>query len=121
GSRACATMRTGRLRHRCAGDRVRRMTSQLDRKLLRDLTRLKGQMAAVAVVMACGLAMLIMARSLIHSLESARDAYYRSHRFADVFVDLKRAPLDVARRAGELPGVAMVQPAISAQVTLDLA
>mgnify|MGYP003514926355 CR=1 FL=1 len=36
------------------------MLSNLDRKLLRDLNRMKGQVVAVALVMACGLAMLVV-------------------------------------------------------------
>ncbi len=95
--------------------------SQLDRKLVRDLTRMKGQTLAVSLVMACGLAMMIMARSLIHSLDSARAEYYRTHRFAEVFVHLKRAPQAVADRIRALPGVAAVQTGIARQVTLDLA
>ena len=43
--------------------------SLLDRKLLRDLIALKSQALAVALVMACGLAMMVTTRSLIHSLE----------------------------------------------------
>jgi putative ABC transport system permease protein len=97
------------------------MISNLDRKLWRDLRRLKGQAIAVALVMASGLAMMIMARSLIYSLESTRLEYYQANHFADVFVHLKRAPNSVAARVAELPGVATVQPAISVQVTLDLA
>ena len=65
------------------------MLSPLDLKLMRDMGKMKGQMMAVAVVMACGLAMMIMSRSLILSLESTRDAYYTHNRFADVFSDLK--------------------------------
>ena len=42
--------------------------------------------------MACGLAMMIMSRSLILSLESTRDAYYEQYRFAEVFCGVKRAP-----------------------------
>jgi len=42
--------------------------SLLDRKLLRDLRALKSQALAVALVMGCGLAMMIMTRSLILSL-----------------------------------------------------
>lgn len=95
--------------------------SQLDRKLVRDLARMKGQTLAVALVMACGLAMMIMARSLIHSLDSARAEYYRAHRFAEVFAHLKRAPRALAERLRALPGVAAVQTGISMQVTLDLA
>jgi hypothetical protein len=35
-------------------------------------------------LVACGLAMLIMSRSLIHSLESTRQEYYEANRFAEV-------------------------------------
>ncbi len=51
------------------------MLDPLDRKLLRDLSRMKGQVVAVSLVMACGLAMMIMTRSLILTLESTREAY----------------------------------------------
>ncbi|MDP1579836.1 MAG: FtsX-like permease family protein [Candidatus Didemnitutus sp.] len=96
------------------------MISPLDRKLLRDLRRLKGQALAVTLVMGCGLAMLIMARSLIASLESTRSDYYQTNRFAEVFVPLKRAPNHVHALLAEIPGVAAVQTGISVQVTLDL-
>lgn len=97
------------------------MLSHLDRKLVRDLNHLKGQAVAVALVMACGLAMMIMARSLILSLESTRQQYYEAHRFADVFVQLKRAPNWVRSQVAEIPGVAAVQAGLSVQVTLDIA
>lgn len=96
------------------------MLTNLDRKLLRDLNRMKGQVVAVALVMACGLAMLVMARSLIHSLESTRQEYYEAHRFAEVFAHLKRAPNALAARVAEVPGVATAQAGIAVQVTLDL-
>ncbi len=94
--------------------------SLLDRKLLRDLRAIKSQAFAVALVMACGLAMMIMTRSLILSLETTRDTYYREHRFADVFVRLKRAPESVAERIAAIPGVARVETGIALQATLDI-
>lgn len=94
--------------------------SLLDLKLLRDLRALKSQAIAVALVMACGLTMMIMTRSLILSLETARDGYYERHRFADVFSSLKRAPASVASRIASLPGVAAVETSVSMQVTLDI-
>jgi len=96
------------------------MLSHLDRKLGRDLRRMMGQALAVSLVMGCGLAMMIMARSLIHSLESTRQEYYEANRFAEVFVQLKRAPNAIAEGIAEIPGVATVQPSISVLVTLDL-
>ena len=95
--------------------------SLLDRKLLRDLRALKSQALAVALVMACGLTMMVMTRSLIVSLESARTRYYEEYRFADVFARMKRAPDDVARRIAEIPGVVAVQPSVGRMVTIDLA
>ena len=94
--------------------------SLLDRKLLRDLIALKSQALAVALVMACGLAMMVTTRSLILSLESTRDTYYREHRFADVFARLKRAPNAVREQLAAIPGVATVQTSIAIQVTLDV-
>lgn len=96
------------------------MISPLDRKLLRDLGRMKGQMVAVSLVMACGLAMMIMTRSLILTLETTRDAYYQRYGMADVFGSLKRAPLAMADRLAIIDGVAAVQPRVVVDVTLDL-
>ena len=96
------------------------MLEPLDLKLLRDLGRMKGQVVAVSLVMACGLAMMIMTRSLILTLEATRAAYYQSHAMADVFGALKRAPLAVADRVAALPGVAAVEARVAVDVTLDL-
>ncbi len=96
------------------------MLAPLDRKLLRDLARMKGQMVAVSLVMACGLAMMIMTRSLIQTLEGTREAYYQQHRMADVFGSLKRAPLALAERLAEIPGVAAIEARVVVDVTLDL-
>lgn len=92
----------------------------LDLKLFRDLGQMKGQVVAVALVMACGLAMMIMARSLVVSLEIAREKYYASHRFADVFCDLKRAPNSIRKRLTEIPGIASVETRVKGPAILDL-
>ena len=96
------------------------MIDPLDRKLLRDLSRMKGQVVAVSLVMACGLAMMIMTRSLILTLESTRSAYYQKNAMADIFATLKRAPLSAARPLERLPGVASVETRVVVDVTLDL-
>src|SRR5215831_19347614 len=94
--------------------------SHLDRKLWRDLGRIRGQAVAVSLVMACGLAMMVMARSLIYSLVTTRQEYYEANRFSDVFAALKRAPNALAAQLARIPGVATVQPELSVQVTLDI-
>lgn len=96
------------------------MISPLDRKLLRDLGRMKGQLVAVSLVMACGLAMMIMTRSLILTLESTRDTYYQRHRMADIFGSLKRAPFYMAERLQAIPGVTALEARVVMDVTLDL-
>ncbi|MBE2203823.1 MAG: FtsX-like permease family protein [Chthoniobacterales bacterium] len=92
----------------------------LDLKLIRDVGKMKGQMLAVGLVMACGLAMMIMARSLILSLEVTRTEYYEHHRFADVFCDLKRAPNALRDRLAEIPGVAAVETRVMGSLRMDL-
>lgn len=96
------------------------MFHPLDIKLLRDLSRMKGQVVAVSLVMACGLAMMIMTRSLTLTLESTRSAYYQKYAMADVFASLKRAPLSAADGLKSLSGVASVEARVVVDVTLDL-
>ena len=81
---------------------------------------MKGQMMAVAAVMVCGLTVLIMARSLILSLESTREAYYGNMHFGDVFCDLKRAPNSLRSRLEQIPGVAGVEDTGARRLVLDL-
>lgn len=92
----------------------------LNRKLLRDLAQLKGQAAAIALVMACGVAVFVMSVSTYRSLDGALATYYDRCRFADVFAHLKRAPNAVAARAADVPGVAHVQTRVVVDVTLDV-
>jgi putative ABC transport system permease protein len=95
------------------------MTS-LDRKLLRDLFQMKGQMLAICLVLACGLATFIMSVSVLDSLKSSRDRYYAQYGLADVFVRLKRAPVPVAARLAAIPGVAAVETRVTVGVNLDV-
>ena len=75
----------------------------LDRKAWRDAGRLAPQLAAVAVVMACGVAVLVMSWSMLSSLAATQRDYAARARFADVFVRLERAPEIVARSFGAAP------------------
>ena len=84
------------------------MVKALDRKVLRDLVQLKGQVVTVALVVACGIAGFVAFQSTWDSLESSKEAYYERYRFADAFVRLKRAPETVAAQLEAIPGVARV-------------
>jgi putative ABC transport system permease protein len=92
----------------------------LDRKLRRDLWRLRGQLAAVALVVACGIAAYVTMRSAYQSLVISQATYYRQFRFADVFAQLRRAPNSLAERIARIPGVAQVQTRIVMEVNLDV-
>jgi len=94
--------------------------SALNRKLLRDLWHLRGQVLATALLVAGGVAVLIMSQGTLLSLLETRDAYYERYRFADVFASLKRAPNSLVDRIKEIPGVKWVETRIVEGATLDL-
>lgn len=81
----------------------------LDRKLLRDLRRLKGQIASIAAVVACGVASVIAMRSTLDSINMSRDAYYDRAHFGNVFTSLKRAPESMAARIANTRGISIVE------------
>jgi putative ABC transport system permease protein len=92
----------------------------LDRKLVRDLVHLRGQVLAVALVVTCGVATVVTTRTAYESLVVSQDAYYARYRFADVFAQLKRAPETLRARIEAIPGVARVETRIVEDVTLDV-
>lgn len=92
----------------------------LDRKLLRDVLRMRGQMISIALVAAAGVMSAITMRSTLASLEFSRDRYYRDYRMPDVFVQLDRAPDRVAARIAELPGVAAVDTRVTLRAVIDV-
>ena len=92
----------------------------LHRKLIRDLIHMRGQMIAVTLVLACGIATYVTMRSAFQSLVVAQSDYYSEYRFADVFAHVKRAPEALAARISALPGVAAVNTRVVMDVTLDV-
>ncbi|MGZ3183511.1 MAG: ABC transporter permease [Telluria sp.] len=97
-----------------------RALSALDRKLLRDLWRLRGQVLAVAAVAMCGIAAFVCLNSAYESLQRSQRDYYASHRFADVFAVLKRAPEAVLDQVRALPGVAEADGRVVFDAALDV-
>jgi putative ABC transport system permease protein len=92
----------------------------LRKKALRDVLHLRGQLVAVMVVVAAGVALFVTLRSMNGYLTDARDDYYRSHRFAHVFAHLERAPERMASRIAAIPGVSAVDTRVVADVVLDV-
>jgi putative ABC transport system permease protein len=92
----------------------------LDRKLVRDLLGMKGQVFAIAMVVAAGVAMFVMYLSNFQSLRRTQAAYYDNQRFGDVFVSVVRAPRWIEPRLAAIPGVLQVETRVVADVTLDV-
>ncbi|TPW00578.1 MAG: putative ABC transport system permease protein [bacterium] len=64
----------------------------LDRKLVRELWRMKTQALAIAFVIAGGVAVHLLAAGMLSSLQETRRAYYERYLFADVWAPVVRAP-----------------------------
>lgn len=92
----------------------------LTTKLWRDAWHYRGQLAAIAAVVACGIALFVATRSMNGYLRDSRDRYYAEYRFADVFVPLRRAPARVVREVAEVPGVTEVEGRIVMDVLADV-
>lgn len=96
------------------------MIRPLDKKLIRDFGRLWGQAFAIALVMAAGVATLIIAVGAYRSLEETRAAYYERYRFADIFASAERAPSHLKDQILAIPGVAAAETRIAEFVLLDV-
>ncbi len=92
----------------------------LDRKLLRDMKRLWAQALAIALVMAAGVATLILGVGAYRSLDETRSAYYERYNFADIFATVKRAPEGLKQRILEIPGVSAAETRIVKFALLDI-
>jgi putative ABC transport system permease protein len=92
----------------------------LDRKLLRDFRRLWAQALAIALVLACGVAILLTTFGTFVSLEETRSAYYERNRFADVFADARRAPLWLMQEVRAIEGVRAADARIAQFAVLDV-
>jgi putative ABC transport system permease protein len=92
----------------------------LDRKLLRDVWHYRAQLAAIAVVVACGIALFVSLRSMNGFLRDSRDRFYSEYRFADIFARVKRAPASAAREISRIPAVAAVDARLVYDVALDV-
>ncbi len=94
--------------------------SPLDRKLFRDLWRIKLQASAIMAVIGTGVLLLVMMDGLVNSLEQTRKAYYERYRLADAFAPVKRAPEYVIEDISSIEGVRAVEPRIVGGALIDI-
>ena len=92
----------------------------LDLKLGRDLWRLRGQVLAIALVMASGIGVLVMSLTTVESLQSTMVEYYERYAFAQVFARVERAPERLADRLRAIPGVRTVETRVVRTAMLDV-
>jgi len=78
-------------------------------KRLRDLWRVKGQALAIVLVIGAGIALLVMSRGMIASLDATMHAYYDRYRVADVYAPATRAPDRLIADIRAIPGVAAAE------------
>ncbi len=92
----------------------------LRRKVLRDLRRLWAQVLAIALVLAAGVATLILGNGAYAALHETRARYYDENRFADVFADVTRAPRALLAEIEQIEGVLDAEARIVKLGLLDL-
>jgi len=94
--------------------------SAIDRKLMRDFQRLWAQALAIALLLACGVAILLATYGTYISLEETRSAYYERNRFSDIFADANRAPRWLMQDTRQIEGVRAADARISKSAVLDV-
>ncbi|MBS0362936.1 MAG: FtsX-like permease family protein [Proteobacteria bacterium] len=92
----------------------------LDRKLGRDLWRMKWQALAIALLIACGVSVAVMSFSAQAALAEAQRAFYAQTRFADAFAQAKRAPRSVVRDLAGVDGVVAVDARAAESGLMDV-
>lgn len=92
----------------------------LDLKLLRDLWRMRGQALAIALVLAAATSTFVLSMGVSRSLAETRDAYYARNQFADIFVEMTRAPRSIVGRIAAIDGVQQVEGRIQQYASLDM-
>lgn len=92
----------------------------IDKKLLRDFKRLWIQAFAIALVLGCGVAILLTSVGMYTAISDTRTAYYERNRFADVFSHATRAPLSLLAEIAQIDGVLSVEARTSGDAILDI-
>ena len=96
------------------------MLSALDKKLLRDLGRMKMQAIAIGLVIAVGVVVLVMMDGLFHSLSQTKDTYYDRYRLAQAYAPAVRAPKYLLNNLAAIPGVDSVMGRMRGGGLIDL-
>jgi putative ABC transport system permease protein len=92
----------------------------LNKKMWRDLWLLKAQTTTTAILIVCGVSLLVSEWSAYRSLQRARDSYYKEYDFADLFAEFKRASIEPINQITKIPGVEAVVPRVSSEGLVNI-
>lgn len=92
----------------------------LNTKLLRELWKLRAQIASIALVVAAGIMSIVTMRGSYESMVDAQQQFYQSARFADAWVYLVRAPESLRSSLESIVGVDAVDSRVTFLATLDI-
>jgi putative ABC transport system permease protein len=92
----------------------------LDRKMFREIWRLRGQLISIGLVVATAVMMLVTMRGTYEAFFGGRAAYYADYRLGDVWSLLEQAPESLRGQIASIPGVAAVETRVTSYATLDL-
>ncbi len=91
-----------------------------DRKLLRDIRRLWSQVLAIALVLACGVAILLTAFGMVRALDATLEDYFGRQNFAELFGAVRRAPEALIDETRAIDGVTAAELRATGWAVLDL-
>jgi ABC-type transport system, involved in lipoprotein release, permease component len=92
----------------------------LDKKLLRDFRRLWGQSLAIALVLACGVMILLTAFGMYRALDDTLEAFYERNEFADVWASAEKAPRPLLSEIAAIEGVQRAEARVQEYLMLDI-
>ncbi len=94
--------------------------NSLNRLLRFQFRHTLWQSMAICAILACGIAIFVMATSTLRSLEYSCERFYEGYKLADIFVHVRRAPNSLAKQIAQIPNVSEVHPRIVQGVLVDL-
>lgn len=92
----------------------------LDRKMLRDLWKMRGQVLAIVFVILSGVAAYVSMASVMDALYRSLYSYYGNYHFAEGFASVRRAPEHLQERLKKVPGVNHLVTRVTAGVILKI-
>lgn len=92
----------------------------LNKKMLRDLWEMRGQLLAIALVIVAGVATYVAMTSVMDALQHSQSTYYSEYRFAEGFSSVRRAPESLHERLRRVTGINDVQTRVTAGVNLEV-